>query len=374
MNIALFVIGVDRIGGSEIATFRLAKAFAKRNHRVWVIGSQSVSEWRSHHLLTDYANNITIVRFPVWERTRATFSHTLIAQAKWLFPIFLRKIQVLHLRGFSPETTALARIAHGLGVKVLCVPMASGAYGDVAKYPPNALRSSQVFHQMSAFTPTLKEELITWGFDSDKINIIPNGVDTDFFKPPSVRHNKGIIYVGQFRSEKRIYLLLKAWKIIQNVHPNSTLTLLGGDSNHPEYERLAQQLDVSAKFIANTNADGVLSNLQSNSIFVLPGISEGMSNALLEAMAVGLAPVVSDTPANRAVITDEKNGLSYSADSAEDLASQLLRLLGNDELRNLLGVQARRTVEQRYTLTSVADQYLALYARMLGETDSMPIL
>jgi glycosyltransferase involved in cell wall biosynthesis len=137
---------------------------------------------------------------------------------------------------------------------------------------------------------------------------------------------------------------------------------------------LSQQLDVPARFIANTNADGVLSNLQSNSIFVLPGISEGMSNALLEAMAVGLAPVVSDTLANRAVITDDKNGLSYSADSAEDLASQLLRLLGNDELRNLLGVQARRTVEQRYTLTSVVDQYLALYVRMLGETDSMPIL
>jgi glycosyltransferase involved in cell wall biosynthesis len=137
---------------------------------------------------------------------------------------------------------------------------------------------------------------------------------------------------------------------------------------------LSQQLDVPARFIANTNADGVLSNLQSNSIFVLPGISEGMSNALLEAMAVGLAPVVSDTLANRAVITDDKNGLSYSADSAEDLASQLLRLLDNDELRNFLGVQARRTVEQRYTLTSVVDQYLALYVRMLGETDSMPIL
>ncbi|HVU11783.1 MAG TPA: glycosyltransferase family 4 protein [Phototrophicaceae bacterium] len=365
MKIALFVNNIDAVGGAEIATRRLAEQFAQGEHQITLIGTQSLRQWRIHPQLIDYTKNIRSIRLPVWQRSRKTFRQMLLFHARWLFPRL--KCDILHLRGLSPETLTLAAIARRCGMKTICVPMASGAYGDVttcgqSDQPPT-------FDWISALTVPLREEVIGWGFPSERTGVIPNGVDTRFFHSAAQSSTApNVIFVGQFRPEKCVNLLLTAWKIVQMRMPQARLTLVGGGSHLPEYEQLADQLGLVVTFIPNTDADHVLTQLQASSVFVLPGISEGMSNALLEAMAVGLAPVVADTPANRAVITPEINGICYPAESAETLADQLTRLLTEPALRERLGAVAHTTVEQHYTLASVADQYLSLYARLLGET------
>ncbi|MEP7292519.1 MAG: glycosyltransferase, partial [Chloroflexota bacterium] len=284
----------------------------------------------------------------------------------WSFPLLLRNTQIIHLRGLSPETISLARIARRMEIKSLCVPMASGAYGDVALFPSNRRHNPRAFDRISALTEPLRNELIAWGFPAAHIDLIPNGVDTALFSCPA-SPAPGIIFVGQFRPEKRVELLLNAFALVQSDYPRISLTLLGGGHSFHHFQQMAVQLGVVVNFVPNTDSAGVRTHLQANSIFVQSGISEGMSNALLEAMAVGLAPVVSDTPANRAVITPEIDGLCYAPDSSEALASQLIRLISDDLLRQRLGTAARQTVERRFTLDFVAAQYLALYERMLGE-------
>ncbi len=365
MKIALFINNIDVVGGAEIATRRLAEQFAQSEHRITLIGTQSLRQWCAHPRLIDYAKELRIIRLPVWQRSHLIFRQILIFHAQRLFPHL--DCNILHLRGLSPETLALATIARRYGIKTLCVPMASGAYGDVATcgetYQPSP------FDRISALTKPMRDEIIDWKFPAERISVIPNGVDTGFFRPPAQACTEPkVIFVGQFRPEKRVDLLLTTWKIVQSRLPQARLTLVGGGGYLPKYQRLAHQLCLDVNYIPNTDATHVLAQLQSNSVFVLPGVSEGMSNALLEAMAVGLAPIVADTPANRAVITPELNGLCYPADSADALAAQLIRLLNDTSLRKQIGAAARATIEQRYTLASVADQYLALYARLLGET------
>jgi len=368
MNIAFFVPVIDQIGGAEIGTQRLAEQLAQRGHKVTILSTQAISRWQKYPSIIDYAKPIRLIRLPVWQRSKQIFARMLAAQAFWSIPVFLRETQIIHLRGLTPETQMLARIAHRSGISTLCVPMASGVYGDVATFPSNVAKATTVFDWLSGLTDSLRAEAIAWGIPAIKTGVIPNGVDIDYFKPPESPGNQPhAIFVGHFRPEKRVELLLHAWVEIQQEYPQVHLTLVGGDLSSGSYHQLAEQLGIAPTFIPNTNEAGVLAKLQANSIFVMPGISEGMSNALLEAMAVGLAPIVADTPANRAVITPEIDGLTYQADSPEALALQLKRLISDEDLRHRIGTAARKTVVERFNLEAVTEQYLALYRQLLGE-------
>jgi hypothetical protein len=119
MKIGLFVNNVEQIGGAEIATRRLAECLVRRGHHVILIGSQAASIWQQHRSFYDYTNEIHLVRLPVWQRSRRTFTWTLTAHALWAFPIFLRQTQILHLRSLTPETVTLAQIARRLGIKTI---------------------------------------------------------------------------------------------------------------------------------------------------------------------------------------------------------------------------------------------------------------
>lgn len=369
MNIAYFINDIHQVGGAEIATQRLAQEVVKHGHKVRIFTSQAITHWKKHPRLTDYTKLINVIYLPAWQRTVSTFSYSLAAQALWTFPIFLHNVDVLHIRGFTPEAVLLARIAHTLGIKTLCVPMASGIYGDVVRFPLNKIKQAiNAFDHLSALSEPLRDELISLGFSPKNIAIIPNGVDIEKFSPgESKPAEESAIFVGQFRTEKRIDLLLEAWGIVQQNNPQASLTLVGGGSNMSMYQQLASSLSIQVKFVPNTDTTEVIRYLRRNRIFIQSGISEGMSNALLEAMAVGLAPIVSDTPANRSVIQDGSNGLCYAPTSAQDLADKIETLLKNEALQEKLGTEAHKTVETNFTLNAVTEQYLALYCRMLGE-------
>lgn len=369
MNIAYFMNDIHQIGGAEIATQRLAEEVVRRGNFVKIFTSQAVIHWKKHFRIIDYTKAVDVVYLPGWQRTPQTFSYTLAAQALWAFPIFMQNVDILHIRGFTLEAVLLAQIVRKLGVKTLCVPMASGDYGDIVKFPQNkVMQAIRAFDHLSALTEPLRDELISFGFPPNRVDIISNGVDIELFSPnESASPGPGIIFVGQFRPEKRVDLLLEAWQIVQQKHPNTRLTLVGGGSNLTQYQQLASSLSIQVKFVANTETAEVIRHLQRNKIFIQSGISEGMSNALLEAMAVGLAPVVSDTPANRSVIQDGINGLCYSPTSPQDLAEKIETLLSNETFRQKLANAARKTVEANFTLKNVTEQYLALYRRMLGE-------
>lgn len=198
--------------------------------------------------------------------------------------------------------------------------------------------------------------------------MIPNGVDIDFFapsaNPPPITI---VVYIGRFRPEKRCELLLQAWQQVQSSHPKAHLTLVGGAGLTPRYEQIAANLKIEPAFVPTASAEEVRDYLQRNSIFVLPGVSEGMSNALLEAMSVGLAPVVSNVGGNLTLVSPEVNGLCYDKDSPDELVAPLRRLLDDVSLRERLGSAARQTILHQYSLDSIVDQYLALYKRIINE-------
>lgn len=367
----LFVSDIDQVGGAERAMLRLRECLVTHGIEATLLSTTGIRKCISGRFLNDYAKINCALRLPVWQRNHRTFLVSMRLHTFGAIPWAIRGAQVLHARGLTPATLMLAEQAQKAGIPTLCTPMASGPFGDVASLPLKLKLRITCFDHMAAMTQTMHAEIASVGYPTEQLSIIPNGVDTSFFQPPSDLTDKpSVVFVGQLRPEKRVDLLIRAWKTVIGLHPQARLTLVGGEHYWANYKSLAAELRITPLFISTTNAKGVLAQLQANSIFVAPGISEGMSNALLEAMAVGLAPIAADIPASREVITPEQDGLVYPADSSEGLAAQIDRLITDGALRHKLGIAARQTVLQRFTLESVVQRYIALYEQIAGEPHS----
>ena len=102
-------------------------------------------------------------------------------------------------------------------------------------------------------------------------------------------------------------------------------------------------------------------------VFVLPSRWEGMPNALLEAMACGLPCVATRVSGTEDILRDGENGLLVEPEQPEPLADALRRVLVDATLALRLGQAARATVVERYAVTRIVDQCLALYQSLLDE-------
>jgi len=94
----------------------------------------------------------------------------------------------------------------------------------------------------------------------------------------------------------------------------------------------------------------VFAILSITDVFVLPSKKEGMSNALLEAMASGCACIVSNIPENTELIKDQENGLAFSLGDTRDCAQQIQSLYENQKLRKVYGNKAKEDLENTYSL------------------------
>jgi glycosyltransferase involved in cell wall biosynthesis len=93
---------------------------------------------------------------------------------------------------------------------------------------------------------------------------------------------------------------------------------------------------------------------------------EGLSVALLEAMATGLTVVVSDCPGNRALVQPGENGMVCPMDNVDGLAESLRQALDSPDLRQRLGPAAQKSVQGTYSIQTVATQVMALYEQVLA--------
>ena len=110
--------------------------------------------------------------------------------------------------------------------------------------------------------------------------------------------------------------------------------------------------------------------LRAMDIFVLPSLSEALSNSLMEAMGCGCCAVASDTGGNPELVQDGQTGLLFPVGDAEALAARLGRLLDEPEYRLRLGVQAERRMQQHFTREQAARAMGGIYQEFLERGSS----
>jgi glycosyltransferase involved in cell wall biosynthesis len=223
-----------------------------------------------------------------------------------------------------------------------------------------------------ATTDAITKELVAENVKKEHIIQLPNGVETDSIETKReyvFGETIRVTFVGRLHEQKGLDVLFQAFSRVLGKFPslNIRLQLVGDGPLRKDLLSLAGQLNIGEQVDFMGKRDDAYSFLKATDIFVLPSRAEGMSNALLEAMAFGLPAVVSNIPGNAVLIQQGENGLLFDSENSDSLERCISMYLNDASLRERTGRSARKTIEMRYSLESVADSYVRLYKNLLAE-------
>jgi glycosyltransferase involved in cell wall biosynthesis len=171
-----------------------------------------------------------------------------------------------------------------------------------------------------------------------------------------------LLYVGRLHVEKGVDTLLDAWPRVLCQVPDGTLVLVG---DGPLREDLQARGIPRVLFVGNVQDP--LPYLQAAEVFVLPSRSEGLSGALLEAMATGLPCVATAIGGTVDVVTDGVDGWLVPANHPDALAQRLTTALLDPPERARVGLAARQRVLREFSLTDVARRLAQVYRALVAE-------
>jgi glycosyltransferase involved in cell wall biosynthesis len=197
---------------------------------------------------------------------------------------------------------------------------------------------------------------------------VPNGAT---LAPPRVPRqliewdllpNHYVLFLGRFSPEKNCHLLIEAF---EHLHTDMKLVLAGGSSHSDGYaESLRRHESERIRFlpwVAGTNLEELLSNA---ALFVLPSEIEGLSLALLDAMAAGVAVLTSDIPENKEVV--EGAGFTFRRGDQADLERMLDLLVHEPDVRRQAAARGRERIQGQYLWPEIARAIETAYYNVLG--------
>jgi glycosyltransferase involved in cell wall biosynthesis len=218
--------------------------------------------------------------------------------------------------------------------------------------------------------------------DPIKVDVIPNGVDCNFFSPSPKKedHPFRFLFVGRFQAQKNLAFLLEQLCRLGRESPRDFLLHMVGDGPQKDsLKKLASHLGVKDRIVFH----GWLNKVELRSIYqqahclLLPSIYEGLSNVILESMASALPVIASDAEGNRDMIEHGKTGLLFSLKDADDFFMALKHVLNDPEEGKQMGERARQEVLSAFSWDCVADRYAELFVtpvpRESGNADCSPM-
>lgn len=368
------------IGGAERQALRLASELQRMGVSIRIV--TGLWEWgQPRH---EVIQGVSVDRhFTAWGafgvKGLRKFGFYAYLLSLFLYLLWHRnEYDLLHCQSALVEASIGVLAGQWLKKPVLIRPMASGRYGDAKRlrrgrdiwFQDFVVSTLRGVNAIVALNLQIADEMVSLGLPKDRVVFIPNGVEIEpLSKQRSYsRHTPmSIAFVGRLHPQKGIGTLLMALGRLAQERPDLSwrLKLAGTGPIEQELQIMANELGIDQRVEFLGHLDHVDTLLKECDCFVLPSLSEGMSNALLEAMACGLPCIATDIPGNNNLIRHGRNGLLVTPDDDQALAQAIAALAGNEELRQDLGREALKTVEEKYSLACVALQYATLYENLL---------
>lgn len=180
-------------------------------------------------------------------------------------------------------------------------------------------------------------------FIQKKAAILQNSLNPEFIRAPYVgKKRKEIITVGRIDKNKNQNMLVEAFAPLADSFPEWKVILYGTGEERERLEKKVQELHLEDRILFMGMQKNIPEKIEGSSIFVLPSKQEGMPNALIEAMVLGLAVISTDCPCGgpRDLIVPEENGILIPVDDIQRLTKELKRLMENEQLREKLSKNA----------------------------------
>lgn len=369
------------VGGAEKQVAQLAKLMVDAGHKLTVITRRYPGLPREEMI-----EGVSVVRIPI-RKAFGPLGFILGASRA------IRDLQpdVVHCHSMFTPSLAGALAKRVLDMPLLSKPMCGGEATSIAEKPLGKQRHRVLAQQVDTFpvvSREIEEELISLGFPPEKIKYIPNGVDGDKFQPAATAEAKAalrakldlpaegplFLFAGRLAAQKRLPLLLEAWGEVKAAVPEAHLLVAGANrksggnytATFGEAEGVAPELLAQPGVKLLGHVADMPPLLQAVDVFVLPSAREGLSNALLEASAAGLATISARIGGAADFIVDGQNGLQFDVDDGADLQAALLMLAKDADKRAALGAAARQTVLDGFDIRQTANRLLAEYQALLN--------
>ncbi len=406
------------VGGAQVRTEKQARQLQMLGHDVTVVTFRHYSQWKRKEMLDGlpvvrvggiyrhngrlnigrlgYLPNIIMMVLKLWQLRH---SYDVIHAFQLSLPAALigqltHKPVVLSIQSTGPDEAQRMQLDER-GAALMADTLTETSFlkvdlkdweasaGDIGHLPQlplgkamlDFLRKSNAFYQI--LSTRSYSYLTSHRFRAEQIVHIPGSVDTEKFqpaperRPDPARPERDIICVARLDYAKGVDVLLHAWgRMLREpsewrAHLKPRLRLVGEGVCRAQMERIVAGLGIqdSVEFLGLRT--DVIQLLQQSWGFVLPSRWEGMSNALLEAMACSLPCVATRVSGSEDIISDGVNGLLVNPEQPAEMAQALRRLIEDTELAQRCGQEGRTSVVRDYQLICVVKQCLELYRCLL---------
>lgn len=394
MNILLYVNSfLPAIGGKEIVVHYLAKELQGLGHKVRIVGP---SGWiKNRHIQSGY---------PVhrWPTLRGFYKESVGYQTLRL-DIACWGCDVIHAHTTYPNGYLASKMKQSPRIPLVITPHGH----DIHVIPEmnfghrlDPIKARKIEHALTraelvtAISDSVRASIIDAGCDTDKIRSIPNGIDVNRFKQDheqDIRSWLGlepdtrlILSVGNYHPRKGHNVIIEAMPELISRIPKARLVLVGAnqeplsklidDLNLTNYVRLTGAIPFpfqSDQRRPANKAHGLEDRLAGlylqSDVYVSASINkeaEGLSLAMLDAMAAGLPVVATEISGSSDVLLDGKTGYLVPPGQHRQLSLALFNILGNEEDRAKMGCRGRQ-IAKRYHWREIAKQYLSVYTEAI---------
>jgi glycosyltransferase involved in cell wall biosynthesis len=201
-----------------------------------------------------------------------------------------------------------------------------------------------------------------------KIFTCYNGLDTGVFHPDPRTESASLVVgtVCVLRPEKNLALLLEAFEAATSHSKSIRLLITGSGPEEPALRTLAQTLKITDKCVFHPSTADVAPVLRSIDIFVLPSLSEGLSNALMEAMACGCCVIASEVGGNPELVSDGTTGLLFPSQNRQALIDRLSEVLADPQRRRSLAAAAAGQIREEFSLSRAVEKMQEIYETVMA--------
>ena len=361
------------VGGAEVQALALANQWVQAGHRVTIAGHDNVAGGEAP---------FAVRRIAVWRASRATRALSFLLSTIWLLWRTRNAVDLVYCR-FLKEHAFAAALAKCMGVishpVVACPALASKA-GDVENIQKSRVRVLWVsvlgrgVSAINAMSGQIVREVLSLRLSATKLSTIPNGVAVsgEIIRSSCNGGVLRLLFVGRLVEQKGLDTLLAAARLLMASDVRFHLQIVGGG---PLRGLLDDQiasfgLKSHVALAGALSREDVLDVFSNADLFVLPSRQEGMSGALLEAMAHGL-PVIATRISGSEEVVDSSIGWLVPVDDERAIAAAVVQAIevGQSGLLDM-GRLARRKVLRDFDIKRVAARYLELFEGLVNESES----
>ncbi len=298
-----------------------------------------------------------------------------------ILPRVLKKNKIQIVNVFQPSIySTLVSFIGLLFKKKTCISL-RGIEGDVNFFYQLSMDSTFLFsravivNSKDLFDRYLKTTYLPKAlFSNKKVYYLPNGVNGDYWKPDKtdkISKESDLIFVGNLTDKsqiknKGIKFLYEAIKILrENNNLNLKVVIIGQTNMYLLKKIIAHDIENYFDFYGFVeNYRTIKSKLQKSRIFVLPSVSEGMPNSLMEAMALEMPCIASNVGGVPELIENNVDGLIFDPKNSRQFADLIRLLLEDENLQKKLGINARKKMVNKFNWNRIIKKSEILYEKL----------